>query len=225
MNTHSNIPLSVTASNFETLKVTQVDEHTIQIKPTIASLIFNLVFLSIGLGLIVLWAVSAFSAFDGSNSIFLLFIGAVFAAMGLFLYRTSNEQVIINRETGIAYVRSWLPSVPLNTQTMYKHILPSQVEAIQLVSRKVQQSSRSSRKRKRRTHSSYIQFQVNCCTDNERTNVLVTLKQEKARTLGSSMSQIFEVPLLNEFDAGQLKEHNHTDDSEGNNEHDIEAED
>lgn len=218
MTTQSNIPLSVTASNFETLKFTQADEHTIQIKPTVACVMFNLVFLSIGLGLVVLWAVSTFSAFDGSNSLFLLFIGALFAAVGLFLYRTSNVQVIINRETGIAYVRSWLPSVPLNTQTMYKHILPSQVEAIQLVSREVQQSSRSSRKHTPRTHSSYTQFQVNCCTDDERSNVLVTLKEEKARTLGSSLSQIFDVPLLIQLDTKRIKEHDHTDENESDNE-------
>ncbi|MFK7855460.1 MAG: hypothetical protein AB8B79_15160 [Granulosicoccus sp.] len=223
MANQSNIPLSVTASNFETLKFTQVDEHTIQIKPTIACLLFNLVFLSIGLGLVGVWAVSTFSAFDGSNSLFLLFIGALFAALGLFLYRTSNKQVIINRETGIAYVRSWLPSVPLNTQTMYKHILPSQVEAVQLVSREVQQSSRSSRKNTRRTNSSYTQFQVNCCTDDERSNVLVTLKEEKARTLGSSMSQIFDVPLLILLDAEQIKEHDHTDENKSNSEHNIEV--
>ena len=201
MTAPSDVALSVPSSNFESRKFKQINEQTLRIQPSIGSLLFSLLFFLIGAGLIGVWAASTFSSFEGSNSIFLLLVGITIAALGLGFYRSSNEQLIVNRETGAAFIRSWWPSVPLNTKSMFRHISPQQIDAVQLVSRVVTRTStnrsRSGHQRGRKTSRSYTEFQVNLCTsDDERHNALVTLKFEKAEKVGALLAQILEVQLV-----------------------------
>ena len=197
--------LSVPSSNFESHKFKQIDEHTLRIQPTIGSLAFCLLFFLIGCGMVLFWIASAFSSFDGANSVILLLVGLLFTGFGLALYRKSNEQLIINRKTGAAFIRSWLPSVPLNTRSLFRHVLPTEIRAIQLVARVVSGNStnrsKSGRQRGRKTTRSYTEFQVNICTtDDERSNALVTLKHDKAEKAGALMAQILDVQLVDQVD-------------------------
>lgn len=129
-------------------------------------------------------------------------MGIAFAAIGLGFYRSSNKQLIVNRETGVAFVQSWSPSVPLNTKSMFRHILPQKIGAIQLISRVMTRTStnrsRGGHRRGRKTSKSYTEYQVNLYTsDDERHNAFITLKFEKAEKVGLLMAQILEVQLVN----------------------------
>lgn len=202
MSAQSDVALSLPSSNFESHKFKQINEQTLRIQPSIGSLLFSLVIFLIGAVLISVWAASAFSSLKGSNSIFLLLAGIAFAALGLGSYRSSNEQLIVNRETGAIFIRSWWPSVPLNTKSMFRHILPQDVNAIQLVSKVVTKTttnrSRSGHQSGRKTTKSYTEFQVNLCTsDDERHNAIVTLKFEKAEKVGVLLAQILKAQLVN----------------------------
>lgn len=182
-------PLVLPSASFETQRFTLVDDVTLRVRPSIPSQAFSLLFTIAGIGLLGLWGVSAFTAFEGTNSFLLPLIGAVFMAVGVFTYRQDNTQLIINRDTGAAFVRSWWPSVPLDTRTLYLHIKPDDIVAIQTVSRTVE--SRPSRKGK---VSRYTQIQVNLRTrDNQRHNAFVTLKAERANDLATHLARILNV--------------------------------
>ncbi len=166
-----------------------MDDVTLRVRPSIPSQAFSLLFTIAGIGLLGLWGVSAFTAFEGTNSFLLLLIGAVFMAVGVFTYRHGNTQLLINRDTGAAFVRSWWPSVPLDTRTLFLHIQSQDIVAIQTVSRIVE--SIPSRKGK---VSRYTQIQVNLCTgDNKRYNAFVTLKTERANDLANHLARILYV--------------------------------
>lgn len=170
-----------------------MDDVTLRVRPSILSQAFSLLFTIAGFGLLGLWGVSAFTAFEGANSFLLLLIGGVFIAVGVFTYRQGNIQLIINRDTGAAFVRSWWPSVPLDTRTLFLHIRPQDIVAIQTVSRTVESSP--SRKGK---VSRYTQIQVNLCTlNNQRHNAFVTLKAERADDLAIHLARIFNVERVN----------------------------
>ncbi len=197
MNENANMPAStdtamlVASSNFESRKIQPVDNDTLRIKPTIISLAFSLVFIVLGLGLAGLWAARTFTSFDGPGSIPLLLIGVLFVAAGLATYHSSNEQLVINRDAGVAFLRSWHPSVSLEKTSLFRHIQSQDIIAIQTVSRVVKHRSSKNRRR-----NSYTEYQVNLCTSGaERHNVFITLKQEKAKELGNQLVQLFDVPL------------------------------
>lgn len=182
--------LVVASSNFESRSVHIINDETLRIKPTVASLAFSFVFVLLGLGLAVLWGLSTFTDFDGPGSVPLLLIGVLFAAAGLGSYYSSNEQLVINREAGVAFIRSWRPSASPDTSLMSKHIKVADISAIQTISRTVKH--RSSKRR-----NSYTEYQVNVCVgDEERHNVFITLKQEKAEELGRRLSTLFGVSLF-----------------------------
>ncbi len=202
----SDTALSVVSANFETRKFELIDDHTLRIRPTIGSLAFSLIFFLTGAGLIVFWAANTFWSLGESNSIFLLLGGILFAALGVASYRNSNQQLVINRETGAAFVRCWWPSAPLDTQSLFRHVLPAEIAAVQLVSKVVTRTStnriRSGRQYGRKTRSSYTEFQVNVCTSHdERFNAFITLRSEKAKKVGELMAQILQVRLVNHIDS------------------------
>jgi len=184
--------LPVTSWNFETRRVQAVGNDTLRIKPGIMALAFCGVFVLLGLGLSGLWAASVFTAFDGPGSVPLLLIGVLFAAAGLWTYHSSNEQLIINRNTGAAFTRSWKLSVPLDATSVFKHIPRQEIIAIQMTSRVVKHRTNRSRR-----SSSYTEYQINLCAlGTERHNVLITLKPKKAEQLGLQLSRMFGVPLI-----------------------------
>lgn len=183
--------LLVASSNFESRRVQAVDNDTLRIKPTVISLAFCLVFIVLGLGLAGLWAANTFTSFAGPGSIPLLFIGVLFLAAGLGIYHSNNEQLVINRDAGVAFVKSWHPSASLDKTSLFKHIQSQDIMAIQTISRVVKHRSSKSKRR-----STYTEYQVNLCTlDAERHNVFITLKSEKAKDLGNKLAQMFGVPL------------------------------
>lgn len=187
------VALTLSSANFETRKVQHVSDDTLRIKPTIGSLVFSLLFVVVGLCLTGFWFASTFASFNGPGSIPLLLIGLVFSAAGLGLYYSGNEQLVINRETGVAYLQSWRPSVPLETTALTKHIEAKDITTIQRVSRVVKRRSNKSRRL-----NSYTEHQINLCTsDGERHNVIQTLKPKKADELGTQLARIFGVPLVN----------------------------
>lgn len=97
-------PLVLPSANFETQKFKSVDDVTLRIRPSIASQAFSLLFVIVGIAVLGLWIVSTFTAFEGSDSSLVLLIGAVFIAAGVVTYRQGNTQLIINRDTGAAFV-------------------------------------------------------------------------------------------------------------------------
>ena len=185
-------PLVLPSANFETQTFQPVDDTTLRIRPSIASQAFSLLFAIVGMALFGLWIVSTFTDFEGSDSFLLLLIGAVFIAAGVVTYREGNTQLIINRDTGVAFVRSWWPSIPLDTRRLYRHIKTQDIIAVQTASRIVE----STRSRTGKV-SRYTQIQVNLCTaDGERHNVFVTLKPELAEDLAAHFARIFNVKRL-----------------------------
>jgi len=201
MSAPSTDALALPSANFESRKFRQINEHTLRIQPSIGSLAFSLLFVLIGVGLIVFWMSSTFSSFDSNGSVFVLLGGILFAGIGMAFYRISNQQVVVHRETGVAFIRSWWPSAPLNTQSMFRHIEPQELASVQLVSRVVTRTSRnrsrSGHQRGRQSTRSYTEFQVNLCTsDNERHNAFITLKSDKAKAVGKLIAQILDVPLV-----------------------------
>ena len=186
------VALTLSSANFETRKIQHVSDDTLRIKPTIGALAYSLLFFVLGLILVGLWVANTFSSFNGPGSIPLSLIGLVFSAAGLGLYYSGNEQLIINRAKGVAYLQSWRPSVPLDTAALTKHIEAKDIISIQRVSRVVKR--RTNRSRRLNSHTEY---QINMCTsDGERHNVIQTLKLENADELGHLLAEMFGVPLV-----------------------------
>lgn len=191
MTTATDTALQVASSNFETRRIESVNNDTLRIKPTIGSLAFSLLFVFLGLVLGGLWAASTFTTFEGPGSFPLLLIGVLFLVAGLGIYRSSNEQVLVNRDVGVAFMRSWHPSISLETTSVYKHVEPQDITAIQTISRVVKHRSNRNKRQ-----STYTEYQVNLCTsDGTRHNAFITLEADKARTLGDQLAQMFSVPL------------------------------
>lgn len=183
--------LDVKSANFETRKAQRVNDDTVRIKPSTTSLAFSLVFIVLGLILVGLYLLSTFTAFDGPGSLPLVLLGLLFLATGLGSYYDGNEQLVINRENGVAFMQSWHPSASVETTSLKKHVQPQDIIAIQTISRLVK--SRTNRSRRL---ASYTEYQVNLCTsDSERHNVFVTRKLKKAEDVSNVLTQIFDVPL------------------------------
>lgn len=196
MEKHNDDELFVGSSNFESLKVVSVDNDTIRINPTIGSLAFGALFALIGLGLVAYWGGATFGILDDTGVTLLLIFGLLFVAVGVLIYRGSNKQVVINREVGVAFIKSWSPAGSLDSSAVSKHIKPNEIVAIQGASRLVESHKR---KGNRNRSNSYVQHQVNLFTsDKKRHNVYVTLKPENAENLGSKLAALFSVPLKNE---------------------------
>ncbi|MFK8080703.1 MAG: hypothetical protein AB8B97_10490 [Granulosicoccus sp.] len=186
------IALPVTSWSFETRKVQCVDIDTLRVKPGAFALAFSALFVVLGLALAAFWFAARFTAFEGPGSIPLLLIGVLFVAAGLWTYHGFNEQVIVNRTTGVAFMRSWSLSMPPDSSRLSQGIAAQEIIAIQMISRVVKHRSNRSRR-----GSSYTEYQVNLCdADNERHNTLISLKPEKAEAFGSQLAQMFDVPLV-----------------------------
>ncbi len=183
--------LDVKSANFEKRKFQRINDKTILIKPSTTSLAFSLVFVVLGLSIGALYLLSKFTAFDGPASIPLLLLGALFLVTGLGTYYDGNEQLVISRETGVAFIRSWHLSASAKPAALKKHVKPQDITAIQTISRLVK-----SRTNKSTRLASYTEYQVNLCLlDNERYNVFVTRKVKKAEDLARELAQLFDVPL------------------------------
>ncbi len=196
MEQHNDDELFVGSSNFESLKFVSVDNDTIRIKPTIGSLAFGFLFALIGLGLVAYWGAATFGSLDDTDVTLLLIFGLIFVAVGLLIYRGSNKQVVINKEVGVAFTKSWSPAGSLDSSAVSKHIQPNEIVAIQGASRLVETHKR---KGNRHRSNNYVQHQVNLCTsDKKRHNVFVTLKPENAEILVNKLATLFSVPLKND---------------------------
>ncbi len=183
--------LDVKSANFEKRKFQRINDKTILIKPSTTSLAFSLVFVVLGLSIGALYLLSKFTAFDGPASVPLLLLGALFLVTGLGTYYDGNEQLVISRETGVAFIRSWHLSASAKPAALKKHVKPQDITAIQTISRLVK-----SRTNKSTRLASYTEYQVNLCLlDNERYNVFVTRKVKKAEDLARELAQLFDVPL------------------------------
>ena len=184
-------PLPVASQNFESRKIQIIDDVTLRIKPSLMALAFCLMFALPGVVLIGLWVATSFTAFDGPGSFPMLLIGMLFTAAGLGFYYSSNEQIVVNREAGVAFIRSWHPSVSLDASSVFRHIQPHEISAIQTLSRVVKHRTNRSKRRSR-----FTEYQVNVCLiDGERHNLLTTLKAEKSDKTGQRMATIFNVPM------------------------------
>jgi len=189
--TDTSAALDVKSANFETRKVQRINENTLRIKPSTASLAFSLLFVVLGLIIAGLYLFSKFTTFDGPASIPLVLLGVLFLATGLGSYYDSNGQLVLNRANGVAFMRSWHPSASVETTALKKHVRSQDIIAIQTLSRLVK--SRTNRSRRL---ASYTEYQVNlCASDNERFNVFVTRKPKKAEALGGELAQLFDVRL------------------------------
>ena len=185
----------VGSSNFESQKVVLVDNDTLRINPTIGSLGFGALFALIGLGLVGFWAAATFGSLDDSGGALMLIVGLAFVAVGLLIYRGSNKQVVINKEVGVAFIKSWSPAGSLDRSAVIKHLEPDEIVAIQSTSRVVESRNRKNRKTRK---TAYTQHQVNILTsDEKRHNVFVTLKPENADNVANSLAALFNLPLRN----------------------------
>ncbi len=184
-------PLLVATSYFESRKIQTLSGDALRIKPTLMSLGYSLVFIVLGLILVGLWVANTVSSFDGPGSVPLALVGVLFLVAGLGIYYGHNEQILIDRDSGVAFFKSWRPSVSAEKTSVSKHLAPHDIIAIQTISRIVKH--RSSRNKRR---STYTEFQVNVCTvDESRHNVFVTLKVQKAKNLADQLAQMFNVPV------------------------------
>lgn len=189
--THSDKALSISSANFESRKFRSIDDNTLHVSPTVGSLAFSLIFLLLGLGLAGLWIAGMFTSFDGPGWMPALLVGLLFFVVGLATYHKSNEQVIINRDVGIAFMRSWHPSPPLDMASVSKHLQANEIIAVQTISRIVRHRTNRSKR-----SSTFTEYQVNLYTsEDDRQNVFVTLKAERAAQFANQLAQMFSVPL------------------------------
>lgn len=188
MTDHSSSPMVLPAANFETQTFRAVDDLTLRIRPSMASQAFSLLFVTVGIGVFGAAIAITFAVMEGSNSVLMLLIGAALIAAGIVTYRQGNTQIIINRDTGAAFVRSWWPSVPLDTRNLHRHIEVRDIIAIQTASRIIESTST------RGKTTRYSQYQVNLClADGDRYNAFVTTRQALADELSSHLQRIFDV--------------------------------
>lgn len=179
------------SSNYEIQKFVVDDSNSMRIKPTIASLAAGVTFTLMALGLIGYWGAAKFGFLNDTVDIPVLIGGLIFLALGLMFYRGNNEQIVIDKEAGLAFIRSWSPTVSLNTKAVSKQIKPDEIVAIQRTSRVVETLNRKRKKK-------FVQHQVNVYTsDEKRHHVFVTLKPENAENFGNKLAEFFGVPLHN----------------------------
>lgn len=186
---NNNDDLIVGFSNFESQKFVLIDDNSLRVKPTIGSLAFCALFVFLGFVMIAFWGAGKSGALDDTDSGGLLLFGFIFAAVGLWMYRSGNQQIVANKDVGIAFIESWSPTISLDKEAVIKHFQPNEIMAFQSTSRIVKKETR------KRT-ATYTQYQVNVYTSDEtRHNIFVTLKAESAALLGEKLAAIFKVPL------------------------------
>ncbi len=191
ISTASDAALPVASYNFESRKIQIIDAVTLLIKPSVFALVFCLLFALPGIVMVLLWMATTFTIFDGPGSFPMLLLGLLFTAAGMGFYYSINEQAVLNRESGIAFIRSWRPSVTFNSNAVFRHIKPQEISAIQIVSRVVRHRSNRSVRRSR-----YTEYQVNVClVGDERENLFITLKAEKSEKTAKRVAAMFQVPL------------------------------
>lgn len=197
-----NYALPLASANFETRQFKQLDDHTLHIQPTIVSLAIRFLVVLVGLGLLVFWCITKFSAGSDSNSIYILLMSALFTSAGLYSYYTGNEQVIINHEIGAAFIRTWLPAVPDRVESTSRHIDPTDIVAVQIVSKAIRTSESQKKHRNWSTH--YTEYQINLCTaDTNRVNAFVTLRSDNAIRVAHLIAEILEVELVDHINANR----------------------
>ena len=141
--------------------------------------------------MVTLWIATALGVITGPGSFPMLLLGLLFTAAGIGLYYSINEQVILEKKSGIAFIQSWLPSGLSDSKNVFKRVVPEEMSAVQAVSRLVKHRSNRSIRR-----SSYTEYQVNVClVTGERHNLFITLKPERAEKFAECAALLYQVPL------------------------------
>jgi len=179
----------------ESRKVHCINETTYCVRPSTFALVFCLLFALPGVLMVTLWIVTTLAIKTGPSSFPMLLLGLLFTAAGVGLYRSINEQVMLEKKSGIAFVRSWLPSeLPSelsDSKNVFKRAMPEEMCAIQIVSRLVKHRSNRGKRR-----SCYTEYQVNVCLlTRERHNLFITLKPERAEKFAQRAALLYQVPL------------------------------
>ena len=183
--------LPVAGHNFESRKVHFINESMYCVKPSIFALAFCLLFALPGVLMVTLWIATALGVITGPGSFPMLLLGLLFTAAGIGLYYSINEQVILEKKSGIAFIQSWLPSGLSDSKNVFKRVVPEEMSAVQAVSRLVKHRSNRSIRR-----SSYTEYQVNVClVTGERRNLFITLKPERAEKFAECAALLYQVPL------------------------------
>lgn len=188
----SNAPLTVASTNFETRKFQWIDDSTVWIKPTLFALAYSWVFLLLGVVLIGLWVARSFTLFEGPGSPPLALIGVLFVVAGLVIYYTHNEQIFIEKDTGVYFKKTWLIfSSKTELSKSYRHVPVENLDTIQYLSHEVKHRTNRARRR-----STYTEYQVNlCCKAGERYNLFFTLNSSKADKCALEISALLGLPL------------------------------
>lgn len=188
---HSEAPLEVASMNFESKRYSRLDKNSVCVKPTVLALGYSFLFLVLGSSLIALWLARTFTSFEGPGSLPLALIGLLFLFSGFVIYYNHNEQVLIEKDSGVHFKRSWRFNSLTDRTASHLSFLPDKVEKLQLLSHVVKHRSNRSRRR-----NSYTQTQVNLVArSGDRHNLFMTLKPERAVEFAEQISQLLEVPI------------------------------
>lgn len=188
----SDAPLKVASTNFESRRIQRLNENMLCVKPTLLSLAYSGVFVFLGCVLVGLWGAQILTTFEGPGSLPLAFIGLLFISAGMGIYYTHNEQVLVARDQGVQFRRSWRLGNISDNGPSYKTIDIRYIEKIQLLSHSVKHRTNRNKRR-----STYVEFQVNvCCAEQDRYNLFITKKSDQAEKFANQVSALLDVPLV-----------------------------
>jgi hypothetical protein len=124
-------------SSFCTRKLIQKSFHRYKFRPAIGAIIFYLIFLIIGLGLLAASLKAPFlpeSIKMNDGSPITLIIGGVFALIGAGMFYFGTKPIIFDKQQGYFYKGRHAPSVTSYNVRGKNHISLNQIHAIQLIS-------------------------------------------------------------------------------------------
>jgi hypothetical protein len=175
-------------SSFCTRKLIQKSFHRYKFRPAIGAIIFYLIFLIIGLGLLAASLKAPFlpeSIKMNDGSPITLIIGGVFALIGAGMFYFGTKPIIFDKQQGYFYKGRHAPSVTSYNVRGKNHISLNQIHAIQLISEFC-----------RGNKSSYYSYELNLVLqDASRMNVVDHGKLSRIQKDAQKLAEFLGVPL------------------------------
>lgn len=180
-------PLVRGGASFRTHKIVSSDAHRLEIKPTLGSILFCLLFVLIGAGMMI-----GFGVHLGMNwgdfekeSLLILVVGTIFFCAGLALLKTSLKPATFDRRTGV-FRKGAAKTDGRSPNETDKNTTPlNRVHAIQIVSEYC-----------RGDKSSYTSYEINLVLgDGERVNVVDHGSLASIRSDAETISKFLGRPL------------------------------
>lgn len=181
-------PLKGGGSNFRTHKLVSITPSRIQFRTAPEAMVFNLVFLFVGLGMLAGLSAPHFlseqAALNG-QTVLPLIVAAVFSCVGIMLCCRATLPIVFDRTNGYFWKGRKAPEEVLHIEELKCATPLSEIYAIQLVSELCSGNK-----------SSYYSYELNLVLKNgERLNVIDHGHQKKLRLDAEQLASFLQVPL------------------------------